>query len=344
MRSEISKILIENNLDPYDFDMDELYNIGRKNIFNNIEYYYDKDYSCKSVIKSLFSDGILKYIKSKTQKSKIESIVEERTKDILFESKKISDKHKEITQSIEYAKSLQKAVLPSLSKIYKALPNSFLFYKPKDIIGGDFYWFTTYNQYTYFAVADCTGHGVPGGMVSLVCSNALNKSLNELKLLNTNEILDSSRDIVVDTFNKNGDEISDGMDIVLCRWEEEKSELQISGANRPLWIFRNGGDLEEIRTDKQPVGKFLNHSPFSNVRINIYKGDNIYMFSDGYVDQFGGNNDSKFKTSQLRSLLLEIKNEDIKRQEVFLVDSFNTWKGKSEQTDDICVWGISLKN
>lgn len=342
MKSELPKILVENGLDPFEYDLQELYEIGRKNIINNIEFYYDKDYSCKSVLRSLFTDGILEFIRSKGR-SKLEILVEEKTKIIHDENKRISQKHKEITQSIEYARSLQNSILPSISKIENHLKNYFLFYKPKDIIGGDFFWFETFENYIFFAVADCTGHGVPGGMVSLVCSNALNKCVNELKIIKTSEILNMSRHLIIETFNKNGQNINDGMDIILCKYDTISNKLEFSGANRPLWILRNNSkNIEEFKTDRQPVGKFFEPKPFNTFETQIEKKDIVYMFSDGYIDQFGGDNDSKFKTSRFKDLINKIKYLQIKEQENILKFNFESWKNNTEQTDDICVWGIML--
>lgn len=342
MKSQVVKILLENNLDPNKFNIDDLYNIGKKNIINNIEYYFDKEYSCKSVLTGLFKDGINNYINENKIKSELESLVAERTSKINKENIKISNKNNDLTKSIEYAKSLQDAILPQLSKIKKYLPKSFIFYQPKDIIGGDFYWFDIIGNYIYFAVADCTGHGVPGGMVSVVCANALKRCINELKIFETDKILNKTREIVIETFNQNGQNINDGMDIILCRLDYQSNELQFSGANRPLYIIKKGKQLEEFKSDKQPIGKYIVSNDFTKNTIEINNGDIIYLFSDGYVDQFGGENLSKLKSSSLKSFLEEIKNDNITIQEVLVIDKFKKWKGEEEQTDDVCIWGIEI--
>ena len=342
MKGEISKILIENGFEPFNHDLDELYEAGKTNIFNHIEFYYDKEYSCKSVLKSLFVDGILEFIKNQG-KSKIDMIVEKKTKEITEENKKITEKNKEITQSIEYARYLQRSTLPSMSKINRYLKNHFLYYIPKDIIGGDFFWFENINNYLFFAVADCTGHGVPGGMVSLVCSNALNKCVNELKLTNTSEILNHSRELVIDSFSKNEESLNDGMDIVICKVNLNFNLLEFSGANRPLWIMRNETKiLEEYKTDRQPIGNFLYPKPFSTFEIELKTNDIIYMFSDGYVDQFGGDDETIFKGSRFKDLINQIKFLTMEEQERLIKKNFDDWKRKIEQTDDVCVWGIMV--
>jgi serine phosphatase RsbU (regulator of sigma subunit) len=340
MKSQISKILIENGLDPYDYDLQELYDAGKKNLVEHIELYYDKDFTCSSVINSLFTDGILYHIKRKG-KSKTDILIEEKTKDILEQNKKISEKSKEITQSIEYAKSLQSAILPSISKINQFLKNYFIIYKPKDIIGGDFYWFESYENYIYFAVADCTGHGVPGGMVSLIASSALNKSFENSK--NTSEILNNSRDIIIDTFNKNEREVYDGMDIIICRYDIINRTLQYSGANRPLWILSSvTGEIKEYKTDRFPVGKFFEKKPFSQNELLLEGKDIVYLFSDGVIDQFGHSDLGKFKTSRLRNLILKIRDFHITTQKEILESEIHNWKLDTEQTDDISIWGIQL--
>lgn len=342
MKGNIPRILVENGFDPFNYDLDELYKAGKSNMLDNIEFYYDKEYSCKSVLKSLFVAGILEFIKNQG-KSKIDIIVEKKTKEITEENKKITEKSREITQSIQYARSLQRSTLPSISKINRYLKNHFLYYIPKDIIGGDFFWFENINNCLFFAVADCTGHGVPGGMVSLVCSNALNKCVNELKLTNTSEILNESRKLIIDSFSKNEESLNDGMDIILCKFNLDSRILEFSGANRPLWIMRNENKiLEEYKTDRQPVGNFIITKPFSTFEVELKPNDIIYMFSDGYVDQFGGEDESKFKTSRFKDLINQMKYLQMKEQEGLIKKNFDDWKGGFEQTDDVCVWGIMV--
>lgn len=342
MKSLIPKILLENGYEPFDWDIEELYSAGRKNLQMNIEFYWDKDYPCKSVINSLFIEGITQYINRKG-KSKTELLIEEKTKQITEEKEKIKEKSKEILQSIEYGSNLQKSILPSRTSIDNILNKHFIMFRPKDIIGGDFYWFDTYENYIYFAVADCTGHGVPGGMVSLIGVTALNKSLKELKLIETNQILDSSRNLIIETFNKNGQNINDGMDIIICRWDPEKRILQYSGANRPLWILReSNGLIEEFKTDRFPVGKFFDMKSFTSWSIELFNNDILFLFSDGLVDQFGESERGKFKTSRLRNLILKNRDYHYSLQGQYIETELLNWKGSNEQTDDITLWLIQL--
>ena len=204
-------------------------------------------------------------------------------------------KSKEVTDSIKYAKRIQSAILPSSKTIKEYLPNSFIFYKPKDIVAGDFYWLESKNDTVLFAVADCTGHGVPGAMVSVICNNGLNRSVREYGLINPSDILNKTREIVISEFEKSDEDVRDGMDIALCsikyKVESKKSQttaiLQYAGANNPLWIVRDH-ELIDIRPDKQPIGKHFKNSSFTPHSIELKKGDTIYIFSDGYADQFGG--------------------------------------------------------
>lgn len=342
MKSEISRILAEKGIDHSHYDLEQLYQIGKKNIIENIELYWDKDYSCKSVLRSLFVDGIVDWIKQEG-KSKIEILIEEKTKKLKEDKLKIEQKNKEIVQSIEYARSLQNSILPSYDKINNYLKDYFLIWSPKDIVGGDFFFFDSTGEDVFFAVADCTGHGVPGGMISLICSSALNKCISELGLKNTDEILNMTRLLVIDTFNKNGQNVNDGMDIIMCKWTKNLETIEFSGAGRPLWVI-NSTDmtLREYKTDRFPVSKYFELKPFSKYTLDVKSGDILYMFSDGVTDQFGGESGGKFKTSRLKDLIDRIKFLNIKEQENIVNFSLKQWKGDFEQTDDICFWAIKF--
>ncbi len=258
-------------------------------------------------------------------------------------------KSKEVTDSIKYAKRIQSAILPSSKTIKEYLPNSFIFYKPKDIVAGDFYWLESKNDTILFAVADCTGHGVPGAMVSVICNNGLNRSVREYGLINPSDILNKTREIVISEFEKSDEDVRDGMDIALCsikyKVESKKSQttaiLQYAGANNPLWIVRDH-ELIDIRPDKQPIGKHFKNSSFTPHSIELKKGDTIYIFSDGYADQFGGPKGKKFMYKPFKNLLLSIQDKDMDDQKEILEQRFNEWKGNLEQVDDVCVIGIRI--
>lgn len=253
----------------------------------------------------------------------------------------IAEKNKEITDSITYAKRLQTAILPPDSFWKKYLPQSFVLYQPKDIVSGDFYWLENVNDLVLFAAADCTGHGVSGAMVSVVCSNALNRTVKEFGITEPAKILDKTRELVLETFEKSNEEVKDGMDISLCCLNTKNNELLWSGANNPLWYIREN-NLFEIKGDKQPIGQNDNPKPFTTHNIDLQKDDTVYIFTDGYADQFGGEKGKKFMYRPLKELLLSIQNKSIAEQQEELHQKFINWKKNTEQTDDVLVIGFKI--
>ncbi len=268
--------------------------------------------------------------------------LEKQAKKTVLEQKGIiEEKQKEIIDSINYAKSLQEAILPPMALWKSQLPDSFVLYKPKDIVAGDFYWMEKSQGLLFFAVADCTGHGVPGAMVSVVCSNALNRSILEFRLSDPGEILDKTRELVISTFEKSEKQVRDGMDISLCALNTQTRLLQWAGANNPLWHIREK-TLTRIAPDKQPVGEYIDELPFSTQRIQLLPGDLLYLFSDGYADQFGGPKGKKFKYKQLEELIVRISGQGMDEQSRTLHASFENWKGNLGQVDDVCIIGIRI--
>ncbi|UKN02277.1 tetratricopeptide repeat protein [Paracrocinitomix mangrovi] len=302
----------------------------------------------------------------------------------------LEEKNQEIIDSITYAKRIQSAILPPQKLVKEYLQDSFILYSPKDIVAGDFYWLETKDDHIIFAAADCTGHGVPGAMVSVVCNNGLNRSVREHGLTDPGEILDKTREIVIQEFEKSEEEVKDGMDIALVSLTLNKkndienendsrnevnththslyhsispshsqphthsatpshshsashSILKYAGAHNPLWIIRNGAqDVEEIKADKQPIGKFGNAEPFTTHTTTLNSGDTIYIFSDGFADQFGGDKGKKFKAKNFKTLLLSIQSESMDKQRVLIHEAFEEWKGSLEQLDDVCVIGVRI--
>lgn len=253
----------------------------------------------------------------------------------------VDEKQKEITDSINYAKRLQQAILPPTEFITKNFPNSFLLYKPKDIVAGDFYWAEQINELFFIAAADCTGHGVPGAMVSVVCSNALNRAVKEFALTDTGNILDKTRELVIETFEKSNAEIKDGMDISLLCIDKQNQKIFWSGAHNPLWYVQDN-QLTEIKADKQPIGKSYDTKPFTTHKI-VYKTETIfYLFTDGFADQFGGPKGKKFKYKQFEETLVSISNKPMTEQTEIIDKKFGEWKGLLEQVDDVCIIGIKI--
>lgn len=290
----------------------------------------------------------------------LEEKVQERTRELVEKNKVIESTHKSIQDSINYSKRLQKAVLPKEEEIKKRLPEIFVLFRPKDVVSGDFYWFENHGGYDFIAAADCTGHGVPGAMVSFVCNNALNRSLYEFSKLSPETVLHHTREIVIETFSKSGHDIKDGMDIAMCRINKERDELLFVGANNPCWIIRKNihltqkelndhktvvGDtysLIEIKGDKKPIGLHEDMTPFTCHNIPICEGDTYYLFTDGYADQFGGNKGKKMMYKPFKKLLLAMAEDSLGKQRKELAHSFDTWMGDFEQVDDVCVIGFRL--
>jgi tetratricopeptide (TPR) repeat protein len=268
--------------------------------------------------------------------------ITQKQKLIIEKQKEVVDhKQKEILESISYAKRLQEAILPPLSFVKEHLPSSFILYQPKDIVAGDFYWAEQSGNLFFIAAADSTGHGVPGAMVSVVCSNALNRAVKEFGLNDTGKILDKTRELVLDTFAKSTDEVKDGMDISLLCVDRKNRQVHWSGANNPLWYIEDN-ELKEIKADKQPIGKTDYPKPFTSHAIIYKEGTIFYLFTDGYADQFGGPSGKKFKYKQFSELLVQNHEKELKEQSALLQNTFTHWKGELEQVDDVCVIGIKI--
>lgn len=253
----------------------------------------------------------------------------------------LEEKNEEIMDSIIYAKRIQSALFPSMKELKELLPNSFIYYQPKDIVAGDFYYIKKTSIGTLIAVADCTGHGVPGALVSVVCINSLNRAINELENPEPGQVLDKTKEFVIKEFQKSEEDVNDGMDIALCLLQKDK--LFYAGAQNPLWLIRkNTSEMEIFDGDKQPIGRFDKQNNFSQVEITIRPGDTFYLFSDGFKDQFGGKNGKKLKAKAFRDLLISMNQLPLKKQEDTLKLAFEKWRGNYEQVDDVCVMGIAV--
>jgi len=297
-----------------------------------------------------------RYLNSQKQNAIIE------TKKIELEIQKeiIEKRQKEVSDSIKYAKRLQDAILPDYQIIQQYFEDFFLIYRPKDVVSGDFYWLEKKDDLLFIAVADCTGHGVPGALVSVVCHNMLNRAVNEFQLTNPAAILNKTRELVIETFAKKGDVVSDGMDIALCVFDIKNNQMQYAGANNAAWIVRKN-DIEaptfsdrykieknesyallELKATKQPIGNYPLLEPFSNLNFELQKNDCIYLFSDGFADQFGGNSGKKLMSKPFKRILLKHQELNMKDQANLLIRTFENWKGSHEQVDDICILGIKI--
>lgn len=301
------------------------------------------------------------FFKLIVDRKKMNSALIVKSRVIELKNELLSARNKEVHDSISYAKYLQNAILPSRKIIKEQLKNSFVLYKPKDIVAGDFYWMDVSDSagdYILFAAADCTGHGVPGAMVSVVCSNALNRAVKEFAISEPGKILDKVRELVIETFSKSEDDVKDGMDISLCAYNQKTNQLLWAGANNPLWIVKHSTEtaaitpgresavenrqLVEVKSNKQPIGKTEHPVPFTTHTIQLEKGDSFYVFTDGYADQFGGTKGKKMKTSNLKKLILSIQDKSMEEQYNTLDQSLEEWRGNHEQVDDICIIGVRV--
>jgi serine phosphatase RsbU (regulator of sigma subunit)/Flp pilus assembly protein TadD len=286
------------------------------------------------------------------QKQKINSALEEKNK-IIEEQKQtvehqkyvVEEQNKDITDSIRYAERIQSAILPPEKQWYSVFPQSFVFYKPKDILSGDFYWIEQKGDLVFVAAADCTGHGVPGALISIVNYNLLNKAVLEKDLNDPADILNYVNHQLILSLHQTYQEssVKDGMDISLCVLNTKTLEMHFAGANNPIYVIKNK-ELTQVNADKFPVGAFIEDQiqSFTTKKMQLQKNDLLYLFSDGYADQFGGDKGKKFKYKQLKDVLLDNQNLPLQEQYSVLENRFTTWKGKLEQVDDVLVIGIRV--
>ena len=258
----------------------------------------------------------------------------------------LKKRNEDINASLRYAKRLQEAILPPHDYVRFLLPESFIFYQPKEIISGDFYWIEKHEEIVLLAAADCTGHGAPGAFMSIVGNNLLNQAVNIYNITQPSLILDFINNGLSKVLHNKLDEISikDGMDIVLCSFDKKNKILEFSGANNTLWLIRNK-KLIITKGDKFPVGASLERGSklFTNHVVQLNDGDTIYMFSDGFADQFGGPKGKKFKYDQFRKLLLNMQNQSMESQKLLLNKAIQDWKCDLEQVDDILVIGVKVE-
>ncbi len=310
-----------------------------------IYYYLEFSLICQVII---FSKGIgdrINIMRKESEQAQekamlqLETKVKERTQQLNEQKLLVEEQNQEIKDSITYAKRIQEAILPNSNAVKETFPDSFVLYQPKDIVAGDFYWMERSDELINFAVADCTGHGVPGAMVSIVCHNALNRSVREYNCTEPAAILDNTRKLVIDSLSKNKMDVKDGMDISLISYDPKKMNILFAGANNGLYLIRNN-ELTNYKSDRQPIGVFEDQKPFNQQKIDLQKGDIIYLYTDGFADQFGGEKGKKLKTSNFKKLLIEIHQLPMNEQKEKLHQSFENWRNEIEQIDDLCIAGI----
>jgi len=302
----------------------------------------------------LFCIAVYSYFRMRRDKK----IITESSEQLLEQNQIIEEKSHEILDSINYAKRIQEAILPS--QFEDDLANSFVYYKPKDIVSGDFYWYKKVDGNHLLAAVDCTGHGVPGGFVSMVGNSGLNRAVNEYQLRKPGEILEKLSEFVVESFHdESGDEgIKDGMDAALCSINPEKRTVEFSGANNPLYIVKHNkaGDPElpegatvkrienlyEVKGDRRPVGASEITDKFATHTIQLEENDAIYFFTDGFPDQFGGAKGKKYMYKSFKKFLLKVAHLPMPEQQKLIAEEFESWRGEHEQVDDICIIGVKL--
>jgi serine phosphatase RsbU (regulator of sigma subunit) len=257
----------------------------------------------------------------------------------------LREHQKDLDDSISYAKRIQQAIMAPISLVEKTLGDSFVLYIPKDVVSGDFYFIEKKGDHVFFSAVDCTGHGVPGALMSVVGFNYLHQAIMEKGKIAPSDILSYLDEGVTDRLRQSGGEsgVKDGMDLGLCTLNQKTRELQYAGAYNPLYIVTKNG-LTETKADKLPIGMNTDGvvDIYQNHVFNLEKGDCVYVFSDGYADQFGGPHGKKFKYAQLRKLLEGLFNVPMQEQKKALIKAFEDWMGDEAQIDDICVIGVRV--
>ncbi|MBI3501357.1 MAG: SpoIIE family protein phosphatase [Bacteroidetes bacterium] len=298
-----------------------------------------EDLSAKSIAQEKEKQEILA-----KQKENLEIQVTERTKEVVQQKKVIEEKNKDITDSINYAKRIQDAILPSEEQIKKMLPESFVLFKPKDIVSGDFYFFSEVEGKIIVAAVDCTGHGVPGAVMSMVGHNHLKRIVSEQGITDTSKILDELHKQVLLSLNRDitKRDSKDGMDAAIISINKQKSEVQFSGAVRPLYYFVNG-NFNEVKGERYSIAgvKEIGSAPYASTTISISEPTTFYLFSDGFADQFSPT-EKKLMTKKFKEVLMSIQNKSMAEQKKYLNEYIENWRGSMEQTDDIMVIGIKI--
>lgn len=314
-------------------------------------FYPDEDLDILTTIASMTASKLMQSMYNEQLKEyqhELEDLVNQRTTELqktLLEVEEqkslLSIKNKDLMDSLNYAQRIQSSILPSDSQLKTLFTEYFVFYRPKDIVSGDFYWVREFENHVYFSVADCTGHGVPGALLSLIGYNALSRIVSSGKTL-PSEILEELRKVIVSTLNaQDNGKVYDGMDIGLCVLDRTSGTLRFAGANQSAIVVR-GDEIIEMKGERQSIGFYEEYIPINVQELQISADDMIYLFSDGFKDQFGGPQEKKFKFGRFRDLLKEIAGIDPLERESEMEKKLQQWKGELEQLDDICVLGIKF--
>ncbi len=304
-------------------------------LFAGLGYFIYRSYKIKKL-----ANIALEQKNELIEKQNIE-ITEQR--DVAREQRdRIAVQKKEIMDSIIYARRIQKAILPNIEMIKESLQHFFILFKPRDIVSGDFYWESRVDDEIIVIAADCTGHGVPGAFMSMLGVTFLNEIVNSKKITQPGKILDLLRDKVIHSLNQKHDNpLRDGMDISVINYNFGTKQVHFAGANNPLFLIHDG-ELSEIKADKMPIALYDKMVSFSNKNIELHEGDCLYIFSDGYVDQFGGPKDKKFMKKRFKKLLLDNYQKPMTQQKEILDKAYEEWKGDGEQVDDVLVIGLMV--
>jgi phosphoserine phosphatase RsbU/P len=290
------------------------------------------DYITKPFIKSELLARVKTHIEIKKSRDRLAAYL-----------KVIEDKSKSITASIEYAKNIQDALLKTSEALHEVLPDHFILFLPKDIVSGDFYWVTTLDNLVVIAVMDCTGHGVPGALMSTLGVAFLNEAVLGERIVRPDLILESIRRKLIDSLGQKGylGTIKDAIEGSVICFDIMMRQIHYSASFNPLLLVHNG-EMKEVKADRAPIGYYDLHIPFTNNTINLEEGDIIYLFSDGFIDQFGGQASKRFMLRRFKELLMTNHQISMVEQKEILLSTLNEWKNEQEQTDDILVMGIKF--
>jgi serine phosphatase RsbU (regulator of sigma subunit) len=310
--------------------------------------HFEKYYELRSKLLSDESANNIKRLQTRFERETAEKQTEiERLRNVELRKAKfiIEQKNKDITDSINYAKRIQSGLLPSATALRQCLREHFTLFMPKDIVSGDFYWASEYRGRAVFTVADCTGHGIPGAFMSVLGATLLNECIMLKNIEQPSQILGYLNDkLPMNLRSADGGHLRDGMDMAVCMLDFNTRKLHFAGANNPCYIVRNGAIIE-LTANKQPIsaGTDFEKKPFTDHDVDLLAGDVIYLSSDGFADQFGGDRDKKFGYKRFRDLLCRLSIEDTEKQQQLLASTFAEWKGKSEQVDDVCIIGVRIE-